>query len=307
MSAASTVRGRVVKVTGGGLFRWLAFGVFWGYLVVRWLYQWVGADLLGMDPRAPLLPVETFRTLATTWDGTRIGGLFSFLRVAGDALPAAVTGTWLTIILTVVAMAAGLVIAVPLAVARVYGGPVTRWAALGYTELIRGTPLLAQLFVLYYGLSLSATLRELPFVGEGFIPAQAALVAMIGFTINSSAYQAEYIRSALRSVEVGQLTAGRAVGLSKLQTIRRIVLPQGLRYGIPGWSNELVYLIKYSSLAAFITVPELYKRTRDIASGNFRYFELLVVAGVIYLGLVLSASALMGRVEQRVAIPGLGE
>jgi polar amino acid transport system permease protein len=294
------------SLTGGTVLASAAFAVFWGYLLVRWAYEWVLADAFGMSPGASILPVETLRALGTSWNGTPLGGLFTFFAVAADALPAAASGVWLTIVLTVVSILFGLVIAVPLSVARVYGGRVTSLIALVYTELIRGTPLLAQLFVLYFGLSLTATIRELPFVGEGFVPGQAVFVAVIGFTINSAAYQAEYIRSALLSVEDGQLTAGRSVGLSGAETIRHVVLPQGLRYAIPGWTNELVYLIKYSSLAAFITVPELYKRTSDIAAGNFRYFELLVLAGLFYLGLVLSASALMGRVERRVSIPGLG-
>ncbi|MFC7175683.1 amino acid ABC transporter permease [Halosegnis marinus] len=304
MSGATATETR--RLGGGAALRYAAFGVFWGYLLLRWAYEWVLADALGMARGAPFLPVGTFESLAASWTGTPVGGFFSFLALVGESLPAAVSGAWLTVVLTVVSMLLGLVIAVPLSVARVYGGRLTRGVALAYTELIRGTPLLAQLFVLYFGLSLSATIRELPFVGEGFVPGQAVFVAVIGFTINSAAYQSEYIRSALLSVEDGQLRAGRAVGLSRLDTIRYVVLPQGLRYAIPGWTNELVYLIKYSSLAAFITVPELYKRTSDIAAGNFRYFELLVLAGVIYLGLVLSASALMGRVEDRVSIPGLG-
>ena len=281
--------------------------LFWGYLLVRWLYDWGLADLLGMSPGAPFLPVDTLESLASQFGGTPVGGFFDFLAISASSLPTVANAAWLTIVLTVVAILLGLVIAVPLSVARVYGGRVVSGLALGYTELIRGTPLLAQLFVLYFGLSLSATIRELPLVGEGFVPGQAVIVAIIGFTINSAAYQAEYIRSALLSVEDGQVTAGRAIGLSQLDTIRHVVLPQGLRYAIPGWSNELVYLIKYSSLAAFITVPELYYRSQAIASNNFRFFELLVLAALLYLGMVLTASALMNRFEKRVSIPGLGQ
>lgn len=281
--------------------------LFWGYFVVRWLYEWVLADVLGTSPRAPFLPVEAFEALGRRFAGTPLGGLADFLAVSARSLPAVASGAWLTVVLTVVAILAGLVVAVPLSVARVYGGRVLAGIALGYTELVRGTPLLAQLFVLYFGLSLSASIRELPGVGQGFVPGQAVIVALVGFTINSAAYQSEYIRSALLSVQSGQITAGRAIGLSELQAIRYVVLPQGLRYAIPGWSNELVYLVKYSSLAAFITVPELYYRTRAIASDNFRFFELLLLAALVYLGMVLSASALMNWIEHRVSIPGLGQ
>nr|WP_255152602.1 amino acid ABC transporter permease [Halorarius halobius] len=289
------------------MLTYVAAVLFWGYFVVRWLYEWYVADLLGMSPSAPFAPVGAFEALAGQYAGTPVGGFCSFLAVAASSMPAAASGAWLTVVLTVVSILLGLVIAVPLSVARVYGGRVVSGVALAYTELLRGTPLLAQLFVLYFGLSLSATIRGLPFVGGGFIPGQAVIVALIGFTINSAAYQAEYIRSALLSVQEGQLTAGRAIGLSQLDTIRYVVLPQGLRYAIPGWSNELVYLIKYSSLAAFITVPELYYRTQAIASNNFRYFELLVLAALVYLGMVLTASALMSAFERVVSIPGLGQ
>jgi polar amino acid transport system permease protein len=145
-----------------------------------------------------------------------------------------------------------------------------------------------------------------PGVAEGVFANRAVWVAIVGFTLNSAAYQAEYIRSALQSVEGGQLTAGRAIGLPKLAAIRHIVLPQGLRYAIPGWTNELIYLIKYSSLAAFITVPELFNRANAIASGNFRYLGVFTVTALFYLALVITASRLMNRVEDRVAIPGIG-
>jgi polar amino acid transport system permease protein len=209
---------------------------------------------------------------------------------------------WLTVVLTVVSIALGFPLAVALSVSRVYGR-LTGYVSLVYTELFRGTPLLAQLFVLYYGLNLSAYVPQLV---DGVFANTAVWVALVGFTLNSAAYQAEYIRSALGSVEDGQLTAARAVGMPKLAAIWHVVLPQGLRYAIPGWTNELIYLIKYSSLAAFITVPELFNRANAIASGNFRYLGVFSVTAVLYLGLVISASKLMNRVEDGVAIPGVG-
>ena len=180
------------------------------------------------------------------------------------------------------------------------------WISLVYTELIRGTPLLAQLFFLYFGLPLASFFNGFEFVGEGAIPRASILVAIIGFTINSSAYQSEYIRSALQSVDAGQLTAARAVGLSKFGGIRHVVLPQGLRFAIPGWTNEFVYLIKYSSLAAFITVPELFREAQTIASDTFQYTDTYVVVAVMYLALVLTTALAMERLEAFVSIPGIG-
>ncbi|MFC5971851.1 amino acid ABC transporter permease [Halomarina salina] len=295
----------------------LAVGaLFWAWLVVRWVAIWTGNS-------EPFLPASFVEGLATGFRNDALvmqqsggpildfvaGFWFLFADVANFAafaveyLPILARGAWLTVILTVVGILLGLVIAVPLSVARVYGGPVTRWLSLGYIELIRGTPLLAQLFVVYYGLNLSRYFRA---VDDGLLPGAAVWVAIVGFTINSAAYQAEYIRSALESVESGQLTAARSIGLSRVDGIRYVVLPQGLRYAIPGWTNELVYLIKYSSLAAFITVVELFESGRNIASDTFQYLNIYALLALFYLALVLSATLFMGWVEDRVAIPGLG-
>jgi polar amino acid transport system permease protein len=206
------------------------------------------------------------------------------------------------VVITGVSLVCGFFIAVPLAVARVYGR-FSAWLSLGYTELLRGTPLLAQLFVLYYGLNLAASV---PAVLSGVFPREVVWVAILGFTLNGAAYQAEYIRGAVESVDDGQITAGRAIGLSKLESIYHVVLPQALRYAIPSWTNEFVYLIKYSSLAGFITVPELYYLANQVASDTFRYTTVFLVLGAMYLALVLTASKVMERVDERVAIPGLG-
>ncbi|PSP74064.1 amino acid ABC transporter permease [Halobacteriales archaeon QS_3_64_16] len=268
----------------------LAAALFWGWLGLRWLNDWFGG--LFVREGQAFLPPSTFEFLPA-------------LAFAVEFAPELAAGVWLTVLLTIVGIALGFPIAIVLAGARVYGRT-TRWVALGYIELVRGTPLLAQLFVLYYGLGLSSFIRELPGVGTvSVIPEQAVWVAMIGFTINSAAYQAEYLRGAIESVDPGQLRAARAIGLSQIDGIRYVVLPQALRYAIPGWTNELIYLIKYSSLAAFITVPELFNRASSIASENFRYLALFSLAGLFYLALVLTATNLTSRLEDRVAIPGL--
>ena len=300
--------------------------LFWGWLLLRWTNDWLLPPGVGVPEGEPFLPVAPVEAAAGALGtlaadvaasggavGWAVGGLVGALAGTLDAvafgidtLPALAQGAWLTILLTTSSIVLGFFIAVPLAVARVYGGTLTRWVSLAYTELIRGTPLLAQLFVLFFGLGLTRYIRAVPGVGQGFIPDQAVWVAIIGFIINSSAYQSEYIRSALLSVESGQLTAARAIGLSRIEGIRYVVLPQGLRFAIPGWSNELVYLIKYSSLAAFITVPELFFRGNDVASETFRYTAMFTMVALMYLALVLSASTLMTAVEERTRIPGLG-
>ncbi|WP_276254939.1 amino acid ABC transporter permease [Halomontanus rarus] len=303
----------------GSILAVLAGIAFWGWLLTRWVTDWVLARA-GLGPGAGenYLSPEPFEALAETFEGTVaavgpvrlpmnwLATLFDGVALAIDIAPILADGAWHTVVLTVVSILLGLVIAVPLAVLRVYGGPF-RWLALAYTELIRGTPLLAQLFVLYYGLPLAVWLNDTDAVGRGFVPEYAFLIAVLGFTINGSAYQAEYIRGALESVDEGQLTAARAIGMTRLEGIRYVVLPQTLRYGIPAWTNEFVYLIKYSSLAGFITVPELYYRASRVASSTFEYTPIFTLLALVYLGLVLTATNAMGRLERRVAIPGLGQ
>jgi len=296
----ATVRERVAESdrSVGRLLLVAAGALFWGWLAVSWVNRWLGGVLVPVgQPLVPPAAVEA--TLAG------IPVLAAYAADAGfvvEMTPDLARGTWLTVVITGVSLALGFVIAVPLAVTRVYGR-FSAWVSLAYTELLRGTPLLAQLFVLYYGLNLA---RYVPDAVSGVFAREVVWVAILGFTLNGAAYQAEYIRGALESVEEGQITAGRAIGLSKLETIYHVVLPQGLRYAIPSWTNEFVYLIKYSSLAGFITVPELYYRADQIAAETFRYTLIFLVTGVMYLALVLTASKLMVRVEERVAIPGLG-
>jgi polar amino acid transport system permease protein len=309
---------RVVPAVRGPI--WIGFfAIFWGWLLLRWINNWFLPDSIALAPDQPFIspaPIEvgaaTLRDLATSLGPLGLpvrwlAGGVAFAATAIESLPLLVDGAWLTIVLTFTSIAFGFVIAVPLSVARVYGSRSVRWVSLSFTELIRGTPLLAQLFFLYFGLGLTSFIRELPAVGVGYVPDQAVWVAIIGFTINSSAYQAEYLRSALVSVESGQLTAARSIGLSKVDGIRYVVLPQALRYAIPGWSNELIYLIKYSSLAAFITVRELYFQTELIANDTYQFTELFVLAALVYLALVLSASAVTDFIEETTAIPGLGQ
>jgi len=277
---------------------YVAGAVFWGWLLVRWVDGWLGGPLLPAD--RPVVAPETVE--AALAGLPLLGGVADGVAYAVSILPRLADALWLTVVITVVSLVVGFFLAVPLAVARVYGDR-TATASLVYTELFRGTPLLAQLFVLHFGLDLG---DYVPAVAAGVFPRNVVWVAVLGFVLNGAAYQAEYIRGALESVAEGQITAGRALGLSKAETIYHVVLPQGLRYAIPSWTNEFVYLIKYSSLAAFVTVPELYYRALNVASNSFRYTVVFLVTGAFYLALVITATRLMARVEAAVAIPGLG-
>ncbi len=307
--------------------------IFWTWLLARWAYHNTLIDSvltavglpdlvrsdLGVSQREPLFPAEPFEAVAESISGLAAslgpaGLLVEWLAwplevaaLATTAEPALAAGAFVTIYLTVIPMALGLFIALPTAIARIYGGPISSRLSLVFTELVRGTPLLAQLFFFYFALPLAGIIDGIWLMDLSGAPRTAAVVAMVAFTINSAAYQAEYIRSALQSVDAGQLTAGRAVGLSKLQAIRHIVLPQGLRFAIPGWTNEFIYLLKYTSLAAFITVPEMFRRAQNIGSDTFQYTDIYLIVALWYLALVLTTALVMSKVETYFSVPGVGQ
>ncbi len=217
----------------------------------------------------------------------------SFLELTWNIIPKLLEGTVVTIELTLIAITMGVLMGIPVALGRVYGNKSIYAFCTFFVEIIRGTPLLTQLFILYFGL---------PSIGIMLSP---FLAAMIGMGINSAAYQAEYFRGAIQSVKKEQLIAAYSLGMKQNQTIRYIVLPQMFRLVIPSWSNELIYLLKYSSMAYMIQAPEIMSQGRLIASRNFRTFEVFIVVALIYLILVLVLSKILDIMERRLSIPGL--
>ena len=197
-----------------------------------------------------------------------------------------------TLEMIVCAVPLGLLIGIVIAISRAYGGPIFSPLAYIYQLIFRGTPLLLQLFIIYYGL---------PRLGIVLNPLTSAI---IGFGLCSGAYHSEYFRGALLSIPIGQLEAARALGMGKIQTIRSIILPQMIRRAIPGCSNEITYLIKYSSLAYLVTVIDLTGQGRLIAYATFRFFDAFLIVGLIYLGLVTIANHLLQYLERKVRIPG---
>ncbi len=217
----------------------------------------------------------------------------SFLRLACDIAPRLLQGTATTFQLTVLAIGLGLAGGILLALGRVYGNKPIYWLSTAYVQFVRGTPVLVQLFLIYYGLPAFE------------IRLDSLTAAIIGLGLNSAAYQAEYFRGAIQSISRGQMLAARAIGMTNLQAIRHVILPQALRIVIPPWSNELIYTLKYSSVAFIIGAPELMATGQIIASRNFRYFEVFLIVAFIYLVCVLVISKLLDIAEQRLKIPGL--
>ena len=211
-----------------------------------------------------------------------------------DSLPNLLDGLNITLFLTFISISIGLIIGITLALGRVYGNRIVSSVCIGYIEIFRGTPLLVQLFLLYFGL---------PSVGISLTPLQAAL---IGLSLNSGAYQAEYLRGSIQSIPSGQMIAARTLGMNSLQSIKNILLPQALRISIPAWSNELIYLLKYTSIAYLITVEELTAEGFFIAAKTYKYIEIFVIIAVIYLVITVLFTAIIDKIEKKVSIPGIG-
>jgi len=206
--------------------------------------------------------------------------------------PSLLEGLIMTMQLICWSIPIGLVMGVIIAIGRVYGNVLVSFFSKAYIIFFRGTPLLILLFILYYGF---------PSIGIYLSPFVAAV---IGFVLCSSSYHAEYIRGAIQSVKRGQLLAAQALGMSKLSSVFNIILPQALRRAIPGCSNEIIYLIKYSSLAYMVTCIELTGAGKIVASRYFTYTEVFLVIGAIYLIIVSLATKLLNILEERASFPG---
>lgn len=180
-------------------------------------------------------------------------------------------GLTVTIPLTAIAFALALLIAVTAALIQFARVKVLRQLCRFYIWVFRGTPLLVQLFVVFYGM---------PRIGIVIDPFPAAVIV---FSLNEGAYCAEIIRAALESVPPGQLEAGYCVGMSYLQTMRRIILPQAMRTAFPSLSNSLIAMVKDTSLAANITVTEMFMVTQRIVARTYEPLALYIEVGLIYL------------------------
>lgn len=217
-----------------------------------------------------------------------------FFGFFAESLPALLDGLSITLFLTFISLFFGFLLGVVLALGRVYAPRILSYLCIGYIEIIRGTPLLVQLFILYFGL---------PSVGFRLSPLMAAV---IGLSLNSGAYQAEYLRGSIQSIKSGQMIAARTLGMTKLQAIAHVILPQAFRTSIPAWSNELIYLLKYTSIAYIIQVVELTAEGKFIAAETFRYLEIFTMIAIIYLLFTFLFTEIIDQIEQRIRIPGLG-
>jgi polar amino acid transport system permease protein len=215
-----------------------------------------------------------------------------WLFIQTEVYPALLTGFWVSLALIVPSAACGLAIGITAGVLRVHGSRPVGAAADAYAALFRGIPLVVQLFIWYFGL---------PTVKIYLSPYTAAV---LGFSLCSGAYHSEYIRGALLSIKRGQMLAAQSLGFSTSRMILSIILPQALRRALPGCGNEIIYLIKYSSLAYMITCIELTGQGKILASNSFKYTEIFLIIGACYLVMTSAASVVLGRLEDRLRLPG---
>lgn len=219
-----------------------------------------------------------------------MNSLASFLSVY---IPEFIQGAGITLQLTLMALALGALIGLPAALARVYAGGWLGRLALIYIELFRGTPLLVQLFIIYYGLpDFGIALPELP-------------ASFIALGLNSGAYQAEYFRGALQAIGSGQMMAARSVGMSQLKALRYIIIPQALLLVLPPWSNEAVTVLKATAVVFVIAVPDLMTRAKILSARYFNPIESYLSVAVAYILLVVIFTLLIHVLERRLRIPGM--
>lgn len=217
--------------------------------------------------------------------------------IVQDVLPGLNHGLWTSVRLIVPSALLGLALGIVVGACRVYGPGWLKRLADAYVSLFRGTPLVVQLFFWYFALPYAS------FWGYRIVmgPMTAAIV---GFTLCSAAYHSEYIRGGLLSIKVGQLKAAQALGMAPFTAVVHVIMPQAFRRALPGCGNEVIYLIKYSSLASIITVNELTGVGRTIAKATWQNIEVYTVVGMYYLALVTVATILLHWFERRLSIPG---
>ncbi len=192
-----------------------------------------------------------------------------------------------TVPLTLISFTLGLLLGLAIAIIRLFGSKPLVAVAQLYVWFLRGTPLLVQLFIIFYGL---------PSVGIVLDPFPAAL---IGFTLNVGAYTSETIRAVISSVPKGQWEAAYSIGMTWGQAMRRTILPQAARVAVPPLSNTFISLVKDTSLAAAITLPELFRAAQRIVATTYEPMILYIEAALIYLALSSVLSVLQGQLEKR--------
>lgn len=199
------------------------------------------------------------------------------------------TGAYYTLLITIVSMFFGLIIGIIVAIARLKGNRLVRALAKGYVSLIRGTPILVQIFIIYYGL---------PDFGITLGPLTAAFISL---SINIGAYLSETLRGAILSVPSGQTEAAQSLGLTPWQTMRRVVLPQAARVAIPPLGNTFIGMLKETSLVSIVTVTELLRSAQLLIAQYYVAMPFYVAIALMYWVMSVFFSYILNRIEMRLS------
>ncbi|HBN9935216.1 TPA: ABC transporter permease [Pseudomonas aeruginosa] len=221
--------------------------------------------------------------------------IFDF-SVIWDSLPLYFDGLLVTLKLLSISLLIGLLLAVPLALMRVSKQPLVNFPAWLYTYVIRGTPMLVQLFLIYYGLAQFDAVRE-----SALWPwlSNASFCACLAFAINTSAYTAEILAGSLKATPHGEIEAAKAMGMSRLKMYRRILLPSALRRALPQYSNEVIMMLQTTSLASIVTLVDITGAARTVYSQYYLPFEAFITASLFYLCLTFILVRLFKLAERR--------
>lgn len=208
-----------------------------------------------------------------------------------NALPNLLWGALITLQLTALSVFFGLIGGTLIAIARLSASAPLRWLTRAYVDFFRGTPLLVQIFMIYFGLPALFQRVGLPFNLDRF-PA-----AVLALSLNSAAYLAEIIRGGIQSIETGQWEASESLGMGSIQTLRYVIFPQAFRRMLPPLGNEFITLLKDTSLVAVIGFEELFRRGQLIVANNYRAFEIYAAVALVYLVLTLLSSRAFSFLE----------
>lgn len=198
-----------------------------------------------------------------------------------------IDGSKITIVISILTVIFGVIFGTLLALMKISGSKILKVIASSYIEIIRGTPLLVQLYIIYYGL---------PVIG---IELPDFMAGVITLSINSGAYVAEIIRAGIEAVDRGQMEAARSLGMTKAMAMRHIIIPQAFKNILPALGNEFIVVIKESSIVSIIGIHELMYNADTVRGNTYQPFEPLISAAVIYFVLTFTLSRLLGKAERR--------
>lgn len=216
-----------------------------------------------------------------------------------QSLPRFASGILITVEITAISVIIGFFVAIVLAVMRVSKNPFIWMPVYGFNFYFRGTPLLVQLFLIYYG---SGQFQEfLSQVGLWYYFKEAYFCAVLSLTLNTSAYASEIFRGGIQGVAFGEIEAARACGMSGFRLYRRIIIPAAIRIAWPAYTNEVVFLLQASSLVSIITLMDITGVARVIAARSFAFYELFLTAAVIYLILVYGVIFVFNKIEKKIS------